>query len=338
VGDVAILGAIGFTVNLATTFQDVAVDGLAVDIMSEDERARGSGMMFGGQSIGIAAATAMCGVVLEGYGAPTAFLIVAGIIALLSFYIASVRERAGERRLPWSAGHSNPRNLEIQIEAWWPLLKATFLALARPVSLLFLPVMFARGIAYGSFAGGGPLIGANYAGLGTGQIASLTASGGLVAGVLCMTLGGWLGDRFGAKRIALLWLGVGLAMFAGMYWGQPWWSDPRLFTAFVFGWIALDMLLTVATLPIPMRLCDAKVAATQFTIYMAVANFGISFGGFMLGQSDAMGGLRSIFVIAGAGYLVAIVLLLTVKFPRRPEYYARAARSAMVLDTAAPVR
>ncbi len=338
VGDVAILGAIGFTVNLATTFQDVAVDGLAVDIMSEDERARGSGMMFGGQSIGVAAATAMCGVVLEGYGAPTAFLIVAGIIALLSLYIASVRERAGERRLPWSAGSAHPRNLDIRIEAWWPLLKATFVALSRPVSLLFLPVIFARGIAYGCFAGGGPLIGANYAGLGTGQIASLTATGGLVAGILCMTLGGWLGDRFGAKRIAIMWLCVGLAMFVGMYWGEPWWSDPRLFTAFVFGWIALDMLLTVATLPIPMRLCDAKVAATQFTIYMAVANFGISFGGFLLGQSEALGGLRSIFLMAGAGYVVALVLLLTVKFPRRPEYYARAARSAMVLDTAAPVR
>lgn len=338
VGDVAILGGIGFIVNLATTFQDVAVDGLAVDIMSEDERARGSGMMFGGQSIGVAAATAMCGVVLEGYGAPAAFLIVAGIIVTLSLYIAIVRERSGERRLPWNAGSAHPRNLEIRNEAWWPLLKATFLALARPVSLLFLPVMFARGIAYGCFAGGGPLIGANYAGLGTGQIASLTASGGLVAGILCMTLGGWLGDRFGAKRIAIMWLCVGLAMFAGMYWGEPWWSDPRLFTAFVFGWIALDMLLTVATLPIAMRLCDAKVAATQFTIYMAVANFGISFGGFLLGRSEGLGGLRSIFLMAGAGYVVALVLLLTVKFPRRPEYYARAAQAALVLDTAAPVR
>ena len=42
----------GFVVNMATTFQDVAVDGLAVDIMEEDERARASGMMFGGQYIG----------------------------------------------------------------------------------------------------------------------------------------------------------------------------------------------------------------------------------------------------------------------------------------------
>lgn len=338
VGDVAILGAIGFTVNLATTFQDVAVDGLAVDIMSEDERARGSGMMFGGQSIGVATATAMCGVVIEDYGAPTAFLIVAALICALSLYLAVVRERVGERRLPWSAGSANPRNLEIQLAAWWPLLKATLVALTRPVSLLFLPVLLGRGTLYGAASGAGPLIGANYAGLGTAEIASLTAMAGLVAGVLCMTLGGWLGDRFGAKRIAIMWLGAGLVMLAAMYWGEPFWSDPRVVAAFIFAWVSLDMLLTVALLPIPMRLCDAKVAATQFTIYMAVSNFGISFGAFMLGKTGLMGGLSSIFMVVGAGYLLALGLMLTVKFPRRPEYYARATRTALVLDTAAPTR
>ena len=40
VKDIGWLGAIGFVVNAATTFQDVAVDGLAVDIM-EEESARG---------------------------------------------------------------------------------------------------------------------------------------------------------------------------------------------------------------------------------------------------------------------------------------------------------
>ena len=43
VTDVVLLGAAGFVVNMATTFQDVAVDGMAVDIMEEEERARASG-------------------------------------------------------------------------------------------------------------------------------------------------------------------------------------------------------------------------------------------------------------------------------------------------------
>ena len=337
-GDVAVLGAIGFTVQLATTFQDIAVDGLAVDIMSEDERARGSGMMFGGQSIGIASATALCGFVIEDYGVPAAYLIVATLILCLCLYIAAFLERDGERHLPWSAGAANPRNLAIQLDAWWPLLKTTFLAMVQPASLLFLPVLFGRGVLYGAFTGATPLIGANYLGWKTSEISALTASAGLVAGVLCMTLGGWLGDRFGAKRITILWCCVGLAMFAGMYLGEPYWSEPRLFMAFVFCWIALDLLFTVAALPISMRLCDAKVVATQFTIYMAVANLGVSFGAFMLGQTDAMGGLKSIFLVVGVGYASALTIMLIAKFPRRPEYYAKAAEAALLLEGAGASR
>lgn len=35
-----------------------------------------------------------------------------------------------------------------------------------------------------------------------------------------------------------------------------------------------------------------------------------------------MGGLPSIFLVVGAGATVGMVLLLTVRYPRRPEYYA----------------
>ena len=47
VTDTLLLGIAGFVVNMATTFQDVGR--MAVDIMEEEERARASGIMFGGQ-------------------------------------------------------------------------------------------------------------------------------------------------------------------------------------------------------------------------------------------------------------------------------------------------
>ena len=40
VTDILLLGIAGFVVNMATTFQDVAVDGMAINIMEEEERAR----------------------------------------------------------------------------------------------------------------------------------------------------------------------------------------------------------------------------------------------------------------------------------------------------------
>ena len=319
--DVAVLGAIGFAVNMATTFQDVAVDGLAVDIMTEDERARGSGMMFGGQAIGIAVATALTGFLIEDYGAPAAYLGVAATIGLLCLYITSFRERDGERILPWSSGVAHQRNLEIQLDAWWPLLKSTFLSLFAGKSILWIIVLFGTGILYGGMTGAGPLIGANYVGWDVSTISFHTATAGLVAGVVVMTLGGWLGDRFGAKIIGIMWIAVTLVLIAVMYFMVARWSSPLLFLVFLYGWLSLNNLRTVALLPISMRLCDAKVAATQFTIYMAISNFGISFGAFMLGLADTMGGLHSIFIVVGIGHVIALVLMLIVKFPRRPEYF-----------------
>jgi PAT family beta-lactamase induction signal transducer AmpG len=335
--DVTVIAAIGFAVNFATTFQDVAVDGLAVDIMSEDERARGSGMMFGGQSIGIAGATATTGFVIQSFGAPAAFAVIAALMFALGSYVALFREREGERLMPWSPGEALERNKAIQIEAWWPLLKETFASLTRPVSLLFVPVMFMQGFFYGGMVGVTPLIGANAAGLDTGTIASLNATASLVAGVLAMTLGGWLGDRYGAKRIVILWLAGELLLGAAMFMGQGLWSEQTVFAGFITAWIALDLLLTVAYLPIAMRLCAPSVAATQFTIYMALSNLGISAGAAVLGQADALGGLAMVFPVIGAGTVLALVLMLTVRYPRRPEYYARQAEAARVFDTSAPL-
>ncbi|KUO55931.1 MAG: hypothetical protein APF78_07330 [Sphingomonadales bacterium BRH_c3] len=322
VSDVAILGGIGFVVNMATTFQDVAVDGLAVDIMEEDERARGSGMMFGGQSIGIATATALTGTVIGAYGAPAAYAIVAGLILLLCLYILAFNEREGERKLPWQVGTAHPRNIEMQVGAWWPILKTTFVSMIKAPSVLWTPVLLGRGLLYGGLTGVTPLIGSNYLGWNEAEISSLTAAAGLVAGVLCLTLGGWLGDRYGAKRTSIGWLIVQLGMCATMYFSVSEWSNEMLFMAFVYAWISLDMLLTVSCLPISMRLCDPRTAATQFTIYMAISNFGISIGAFALSKVDGFGGLPSIFLVVGAGMAVALTLLIFVRYPRRPEYYA----------------
>jgi MFS transporter, PAT family, beta-lactamase induction signal transducer AmpG len=122
VTDISLLGIAGFVVNMATTFQDVAVDGMAVDIMEEEERARASGMMFGGQSIGIAAATALSGFAIARLGPSAAYL--ASVIGAITLYLLLLTERAGERLVPWSAGDVHPRNRDIHVGAWWPSSRA----------------------------------------------------------------------------------------------------------------------------------------------------------------------------------------------------------------------
>jgi PAT family beta-lactamase induction signal transducer AmpG len=70
-------------------------------------------------------------------------------------------------------------------------------------------------------------------------------------------------------------------------------------------------------LPISMRLCDPRVAATQFTLYMATNNLGISLAAWVLRFSREMGGLPVMFMVVFALHLVGLMLMVLVKFPRR---------------------
>jgi PAT family beta-lactamase induction signal transducer AmpG len=338
VEDILLLGIAGFVVNMATTFQDVAVDGLAVDIMREEERARASGMMFGGQSIGIALATTLSGMAIARLGPSAAYLLSATFIGAITLYVVFLKERPGERGLPWSAGEAHPRNKAIHVGAWWPILKSTFTAMIKPVSLLWIPVLLVRGLHFGVFTGVTPLIGTAEVGWSEEQVTSVVGSAQLVAGVLGLSLGGWVGDRFGATRSTIAMFLAFIALGTAMWLGTAQWGNPSTYTAFVYAWIALDTLISVVTLPIAMRLCDPRVAATQFALYMALSNFGISLGAWILGLSDALGDLPMMFVIVLGLHLLGLVLMLVVRFPERSVSVGLAARQLAENEGPVPVR
>jgi len=329
--DVVLLAAAGFIVNSATTFQDVAVDGLAVDIMEEDERARGSGMMFGGQAIGSAIATAATGTVISIWGSGAAYLLSAVFIGVITIYMGALRERGGESRLPWTSGNAHPVNLAVQADAWWPILKATTISLFTPVSLFWMINLLGRGFHYGVFTGTTPLIGTGSTGWDEAQITSLIGTGGLIGGIAGLTIGGFFGDRMGAKWSTAAMLLIFAVIDLTMFFGTELWGDEQFYIGFVIGWLVCDTLITVVALPISMRLCDPKVAATQFTIYMATANFGISMGAWALGFTDAIGGLANFFLVVLAFHAVSFAIVVLVKFPRSK---ARQAKATAVLASA----
>jgi PAT family beta-lactamase induction signal transducer AmpG len=316
-GDILLLGLFGFLGNLATTFQDIGVDGMAVDLLDEHERAKGGGMMFGGQLIGTALATAGTGWAVVTLGAAGAYLLAGLGIGIVSVYLACIRERDGERHLPWSPGEAHPINLEHHADAWWPIFRTTFQSVLLPVSLLWAVFMLVKGANYGVMAGVTPLIGVQEAGMGEGQVTALTGTAQLIAGIVGLVIGSWLGDRFGAKWSSIAMLVTWLFFYLSMMLAQAVWSDPNFARVMIIGWFSLDTLLTVVAIPITMRLCRVQVAATQFTIYMALNNMGISLGTVLLGLSESLGGLVKLFPILMIANGVALLILLVVRFPRR---------------------
>lgn len=308
VEQVLILSAFGFAINVATTFQDVAVDGMAVDLVPPAERARANGFMFGGQQIGIATGTAMTGLLLSVFGLSTALLAAALIVLAILMLVILFRERPGEKILPWLPGEASVHSLARHVGEWKPIFVTTFREIFRPNSLKMMTGLFLLGCIYGVYLGVQPLMATGPGGWTDAAFSSLSGTGNLIAGILGVLLFGHIADKLTPRRAAMAG-GFGIAMLslafasASAYWGKE-----ALVVGFVLVHIALYLLIQISLCSIAMGKCKPSVSATQFTLYMAVSNLGISASSAALGVLDALGGLYAMYAgIVLAGMLIVLV-------------------------------
>ena len=315
--DVALLSALGFVCNMAVTVQDVGIDSLAVDIMPEDERAKAGGIMFGAQMLGIAAATGMTGALLDAAGITTALAVSSLIPASVALYGIVIRERPGEKRLPWSPGTAHPRNLDIQADRWGPLLKRGLVAIIVPASLLLLPMLLMRALPDGAFDSFGPIMTTQIGGWSLSEHTGTISSAQMAAGLSGLLIGGFLVDYIGAERsFRILWAIAALFM-ASIALGESLWIERWFLSYYIFGWSILATFLAIAMIPLAMRMCSPAVAATQFTIYMAVANFGRPLGAWLAAMLTGKGNDAALFWTIAGLFSLGFVLTLVIRFPER---------------------
>jgi len=286
--DVALLSVLAFVVSMATTFQDVSIDSLVVDIMNEEEQAKAGGIMFGAQTLGISGATAAGGYLLQHYGAAATFTAAAAFLMLGVLFALALRERPGERRLPWTEGQAHPRNLEIRIDAWAPLLKQSFKAMMAPASLIILPFLLVRSVPAAIYDVFNPVLATQYVGFSTSQYTDISAFSALVAGIVGLFVGGWLTAKIGKRLMLAIMFALTAVLLLAVGILPQFWSDPAVLYALVWGIDMFSIFVAIAMIPLAMQVCSPAVAATQFTIYMALANFGRPIGAWIVALTEAV--------------------------------------------------
>lgn len=336
--DIALLSAIGFVANMAVTFQDVGIDSLAVDIMEEDERAKAGGIMFGAQLLGIAATTAGGGLLLANFGISICLMVGAVVPGVVMLYGIIIREREGERRLPWTAGRSHKRNLDIQVEAWRPLLANAIKAIIVPLSLMLIPILLFRSLPWGGFETFHPILFQDVGGWELTEYTNFTSTLGLVTGIVGLVVGGWLIDAIGAQRSMLIVVIIGIALLVTMGSAPSLWSETWFLVAFSGSIEFVGLFYAIAMIPICMRMCSPAVAATQFTIYMAVGNFGRPLGASLAAFTAGEGNPQLFYyALAGIWTLVAMVIYFAT-FPEENAAEHEAAHELPQAEGIAPIR
>jgi PAT family beta-lactamase induction signal transducer AmpG len=302
---------LGFIVSFFEVSQDIAVDGMAIDILPVDQQARANGLMWGSKTLGISASVAAGSWIISHYGCFYAIVSFSLIVSIIILIPLLLRERPGEKLLPWTKGEASKAAEKIQLHSWKSIFKSL-------VKVFFLPVSLMMGIAAFSFSIGKGLIDTllpvfTVQGLGWAdtQYSQIFATANLIAGILGMVIGGFLIDYFGKVRMITIYLSLLILLMLGMFFLKFYWVYEALVTGFIISFYILLTFNLIAIFASAMQLCWKRVSATQFTLYMAISNLGQAAGAALMGQLK--GFLNWEFVILS--YIIfAGVMLVLIRF------------------------
>jgi len=327
--------------NSFGAMQDVAIDSLAVNTLAEDERGLANGLMFGGASIGQAVGASGVLFLMSYIPFPATFVFVSACILGVTGFVVLPMKEAFVEGMKQTAGTVGEVIKEIQEFAAQSF--RSFAGSRGAYAGVFFALLPAGAMSLGV------ALQSNLAvefGMKDDEIAWLNLIT-LVLSAAMMVVGGWLSDRLGrSKTLAaylllmsppVLYLMFVLEQHGYVMARQMTARNDELCTAL---WIAsltyyaAQGLMYGTKTAAFMDVTNPKVAATQFTAYMAMSNLAIAFAATWQGLAvEAFGYPTTLLIDAITGPLCVLLIPRMTAAAARPDGKgsARARLTAAVL-------
>jgi Zn-finger nucleic acid-binding protein len=183
-------------------------------------------------------------------------------------------------------------------------------------SLVVMVIMFCDGLIYGYGQALMPIAAINLFGYTTSQWSQLVAMMGLIGAVVALSLGPLI-DRLGAKR--MLFVATSLVAIHALLISQTQhlWQDTTYVRVMLSVWVMMMPVVMVAVIALAMAICSSTLSATQFAIYMSVANLGHAAGSKIYGSVAEQSSYMQSYALLS---VLAVVLIVVIAFHRhRPE-------------------
>lgn len=328
------LGAIILVANIFVSMQDVAVDALAVDLLKEEERGIANGLMYGSSYLGTAIGGAGLGWIVAKFGIQAGLLGQASLLGIIVLLPILVRERREQS----SADHVADSDQEAAIQTTSDARdsqhdstdlidtdthKPTVSDLLRAFSIraTILGAVVAVGVKIGIGVLTAVLVdyllkGGNWT---QEDYTAVTGGWAVMLGLSGAALGGFLADRIGAKPVIF-----SVSMLLGAQWIAcgviPNAIDSKtMMTGLLISQEFLFAVLSVGLFSMFMTISWPRVAATQFTAYMALMNLSTTIGSYISGALSTKLSVPQILIVAGIlqALMVIPVLRIELKQTRR---------------------
>ena len=301
-----------FLHNCFVSLQDVSSDALAVDVLLDEERGTVNGMMWASSYVGTAIGGAGMGTVIANFGLRPAFCLQAAVLFLILCVPLFVRERAGEKLLPWTEGDAKLEPGEEEMEDLRGLVKGLFGAFAAWPPFLGALYAYAASVMVGMRVAVMPVFYTQEIGWTDEHYAQVEGGAGSAAGVAGALVGGFLADRVGVKVIITFGM-LGISGFCvAMGASEELRAHESFPLVFLLGTTFLISLMTVASFALFMRLCTPAVAGTQYTLYMALANLARVSGAAIVASIEGSG-YRTIFLVMAVAIVVPLLFLYPIR-------------------------
>lgn len=280
--NLTLLRTAAFAIGFFGSFQDVATDGMAIDVIPINQQARANGLMWGAKISGTAASLALGSWMLNRYGFTSAIQMLSFAVGLIMLVPLCLRERAGEKLLPWSAGWASDENKEMQLGSWRVIFKSLYTVFTLRNSLLFAAIAFTTQGAFNFVDTLFPIFTVQHLGWSDQAYSQFYATATLFGGIGGMLIGGILIDRFGKIRMLNIYFFLLIALFSFVSFLPSYWANRWFISGFMIAFQILYVFTTIGIFATGMQCCWKKVSASQFTLFMTISNIGRIVGAALL--------------------------------------------------------
>ncbi len=294
-----------FAHNVFASLQDVSVDALAVDLLPEADRGTANGLMYGSSYLGVAIGGAGLSTVLGRYGLHSAMLVqvlcLTGIMLLPLFLRENVRDRLVSLRSRKKESHA--------AGSMWEVLKNLLKAFGRRSPILAAVLALTSQIGLGVTGAVGTVLLMQKLGWTQEEYGQMVGGFPLLFGLFGSVAGGFIADRLGHRKIIAAsciliggtWIGFAMA--------EPWWSVRSFIVAISCAQELFFGMLSATLFALFMSVSWPRVAATQFTAYMAMLNLSRTLGARLAGPLSLGLGVTGCYLSVGL-FQIAVVGLL----------------------------
>ena len=295
--EIRLLAWMIFLHTVFNALQDVAVDALAVDLLTEEERGRANGLMYGSKYFGGIFGGVGMAYLIAASGLRAALLLQTAILVAIMFVPLLVKERDTPA----------PPRMESR-----ELVRALGQAFSLRSTLVAAVLMLGMNFAVGVVSATGPALFVGALGWKPEHYTAITGGWGLVVGGTAAMATGFLVDRFGRRQmaaVASLVLAGGWIVFA---LGRSEWTNLSFVRTLAFVEATATGVMSVSLIALCMDLSWKKIGGSQFAAYMALSNFSTTLGYQFSARAQELWDWHGIYLVAAVCQVVMTFVLLPI--------------------------